>query len=220
MYTELIAANQISTTFSGRPYEYTDDEAMKIIVLMTDGEHFAEERVNDAYKSGLSTIYRSSGDGNYSIYHASRSGTSKYWVPHRTEWRATAWTSNSTAAVQQTWPQVWSNLRLSYVAWQMYARAFGTTNSTRSSQYTAAMTAFRTLTPTTTMDTQLQSACSLARTNGVTVYGIAFEAPSNGQTQIAACATTAAHYFNANGLQIQSAFRAIASNISQLRLTQ
>ena len=70
------------------------------------------------------------------------------------------------------------------------------------------------------MDSQLQSICSLAKTNGVIVYGIAFEAPTNGQAQIRACSTSTAHYFNAAGLQISTAFNAIASNISQLRLTQ
>jgi hypothetical protein len=54
----------------------------------------------------------------------------------------------------------------------------------------------------------------------VIVYGIAFEAPANGQTQIAACASGAANYFDANGIQISTAFAAIANNISQLRLTQ
>ena len=74
-----------------------------------------------------------------------------------------------------------------------------------------------------TMDTQLQQVCTLAKANGVVVYGIAFEAPANGQTQIRNCSTdgtTGSHYFNATGLQISTAFSAIASNISQLRLTQ
>ena len=73
------------------------------------------------------------------------------------------------------------------------------------------------------MDTQLQQVCTLAKANGVVVYGIAFEAPANGQTQIRNCSTdgtTGSHYFNATGLQISTAFSAIASNISQLRLTQ
>jgi homospermidine synthase len=71
-----------------------------------------------------------------------------------------------------------------------------------------------------TMNTQLQKACTQAKDKGVIVYGIAFEAPSGGQTQIKNCASSAAHYYNATGLQISSAFRSIANNISQLRLTQ
>ena len=82
------------------------------------------------------------------------------------------------------------------------------------------MTAFRTQTETGTMDTQLQTMCSAVKNQGVTIYGIAFEAPTNGQTQISSCASSPAHYFNATGIQIKTAFRAIASNISQLRLTQ
>ncbi|KAF0172676.1 MAG: hypothetical protein FD162_2266 [Rhodobacteraceae bacterium] len=116
---------------------------------------------------------------------------------------------------------MWAVTRQSWVAWQLYARALGTTSTTRNSIYTAQLGAFQdTSDSASAMDIQLQQSCAQAKANGVVVYGIAFEAPTNGQTQIRNCATSAAHYFNATGLQIQSAFRAIASNISQLRLTQ
>ena len=224
MYSQFISANQIPAIYEGRPYDYTDPEAMKVIVLMTDGEHFAEERVNTAYKSGVSPIWRSSGDSNYSIRFTSgrpsTAGTNEYWVPHLGTWRSTPWTNNSTAAVAQTWPQVWSGMRLSYVAWQFYARALGTTSSTRTSTYNSQMLLFRTQTSTGNMDTQLRTMCGFARTNGVTVYGIAVEAPAAGQTLISGCATSTAHYFNATSAQVRTAFRAIANNISQLRLTQ
>ena len=216
MYSQLITANAIPTSLSGRPYEYDDEEAMKVIVLMTDGENFAEERINAGYRTGNSIIYRSNNDNNYSIFHASKSGSSKYWVPHKGTWQAVPWTNstNNGTYTQQTWQQVWSNLRVSYVAWQLYARALGP------STYTTWLNTLRTQTPTTTMDDQLQAACNQAKDNDVIVYGIAFEASSNGQTQIKKCASSAGHYFNATGLQITSAFRAIANNISQLRLTQ
>ncbi|MDB5659473.1 MAG: hypothetical protein JWS10_2088 [Cypionkella sp.] len=225
MYTQLIASGKMSSDLSGRPFSFTDPEAMKVIVLMTDGEHFAEERVNAAYKSGLSPIYKSVNDGLYSIRFTtgrpSTAGTNQYWVPSQNAWQAGPWTNNkSTGATQQTWPQVWSQMRLSYVAWQLYARALGTNPTTRTTQYNAAMAAFRTQTDTDAMDAQLQNICGLAKGQGVIVYGIAFEAPANGQTQIRNCSTSAAHYFSASGLQIRTAFRAIASNISQLRLTQ
>jgi hypothetical protein len=70
------------------------------------------------------------------------------------------------------------------------------------------------------MDGQLQAACTAAKDDNVIIYGIAFEAPTNGQAQIRACSTSAAHYFVANGSEISTAFTAIANNISQLRLTQ
>jgi hypothetical protein len=70
------------------------------------------------------------------------------------------------------------------------------------------------------MNAQLQTSCAQAKDRKVIVYGIAFEAPSNGQAQISACASSPSHYYNAQGMEIQSAFRSIASNLTQLKLTQ
>ena len=203
---------------------------MKIVVLMTDGAHFAEERVNDEYKTGTSPIFKSPYDGNYSIRHdtgrPATAGTRRYWVPHRNEYRALPWTNTSDTGATtlannpMQWQTVWSEVRLQWVAWQLYGRALGTNSSQRGQQYTTWLANLRSQTATTTMDSQLQTICTKAKQNGITVYGIAFEAPAAGQTQIAACSTSNAHYFNAAGLQIRTAFRAIASNISQLRLTQ
>ena len=227
---------QIPTVFAGRPFEYTDPETMKIIVLMTDGEHFAEERLNDVYKAGrtglngTNKIFKSPYDGNYSIHFPTGrpgiAGTREYWVPHRSEWRALPWTnSTDTGATTlrdnpMTWQQLWSEVRVQWVVWQLYARAIGTNDSQRAAQNNTWLATIRQQTAVTTMNNQLQQMCELARNNGVTVYGIAFEAPTGGQAQISQCATSAAHYFNAAGLQIRTAFRAIASNISHLRLTQ
>ena len=223
IYNEYRAAGTMPSTLAGRPFAYTDNEALKIIVLMTDGEHFAEERVNTPYKSGPSPISRSADDGYYSIFFASKPVPNQHYVPHLDTWQAAPWTNatNTGTAVGQSWPEVWTKMRLSFVAWQFYGRALGGTDgAARSLAYGNAMDAFRSKTPTTTMDSQLQNICAQAKTNAVIVYGIAFEAPTNGQTQIRNCSTSPAHYYNASGLQIRTAFRSIASNISQLRLTQ
>ena len=57
-FLNLSNAGKIPTYFNNRPFEWTDPEAMKVIVLMTDGEHVAHTIVPDAYKAGLSPIYR------------------------------------------------------------------------------------------------------------------------------------------------------------------
>lgn len=221
MMSEFVSAGLVRTEFDGRPFEWDDRNSMKLIVLMTDGEHVSHTYVPDTYKSGASPIYRSTNDGNYSIYHASASGTNKYWVPHRSAWQATPWTNNSTPAVQQDWKDIWPVMRQSWIAWQLYARALGTSSSSRTNTYNTWMNNFAdSYVVPSSMDSQLQQICTQAKNNAVVVYGIAFEAPTGGQTQIRNCASSAAHYFNAQGLQIQSAFRAIANNISQLRLTQ
>jgi hypothetical protein len=239
MFNELIGAGQISSNFTGRPFDYTDPDKMKVIVLMTDGEHVAHNIVKDAFKTGTSPIWRSSGDGNFSIQHPtgrpSAAGANQFWVPHlcvstncqngtntAEAWSATAWNSGSGVA-QQSWQQVWSTVRVTWVAWQLYARALGTTSSSRTTQYNTAMgNMVGTFASATTMDTMLQQSCTLAKSEGVSVYGIAFEAPAGGQTQISNCASSpkSNYYFNASGLNISAVFQTIASNISQLRLTQ
>ncbi len=224
MYNTLINAGEIPGALSGRPFAWQDDDSMKVIVLMTDGEHVAHTRVNDIYKTGISPIWRSTADGNYSIRHtASRpvvAGANEFYVPHLDTWQAAAWNSGG-GATQMNWQDVWAQQRVSWVAYQLYGRALGTTAATRTSWYNTTMTAMQsTWASVAAMNSTLQQSCTLAKNNGVVVYGIAFEAPTNGQTQILGCASSSAHFFNANGLQIQSAFRAIASNISQLRLTQ
>ncbi len=211
LYTGFVSAGQTPSYFSNRPFEYSDREAMKIVVLMTDGEHFAEERVNAGFRAGDAPIWRNS-SGNYSVFQ-DRSGTSNdYYFPHNNSWSNSA----GSGAVRLTWPQVWANLRMTYVASQFYARPNGNTTTA----YNNAMNMMRTLTPVSSMNNQLQQVCGLARARDVIVYGIAFEAPDNGRTQIEQCASSPAHYFNAQGLEIRTAFRSIATNISQLKLTQ
>ena len=210
----MVADGSTPGYFNGRPFEYGDREGMKVVILMTDGEHFAEERLNDGYRTEASTIFRGS-DGYYSRYQDRSGTTADYWVPHRNEWRTAPW-PDASRATRLSWDQVWANLRVSWVAWQMYARPAGGS----STAYNNAMNMFRTKTAISDMNDQLQGVCNRAREENVIVYGIAFEAPQNGAYQIEKCASTPSHYFDATGLEIQSAFRSIASNISQLRLTQ
>lgn len=216
MYNELIGAGQMGANLSGRPFNYTDPESMKVIVLMTDGEHVAHNRVTNTYKTGPSPIYKSSG-GDYSVYQAAHAGN-KYWVPHLGTWSATPYNGG----VQQNWETIWTNLKVSYVAWQFYARALGSTNTARSTIYTNQMNDMvQTYDSVGGMNASLQQSCGQAKQNNMLVYGIAFEAPNNGKAQILQCATSAAHYFDAqNGAEIQTAFRTIASNLTQLKLTQ
>lgn len=234
--SHFVDIGQVPGVFDGRPFEFVDPEAMKIIVLMTDGEHFAEERLNNNFKAGLTgengthKIFKSPYDGNYSIHFPTGrpgiSGSREYWVPHRSEWRYLPWTNTSDTGASAlrdnpiTFEQLWSEVRVQWAVWQLYARALGTNDSQRSAQYNTWIATIRQQTNIATMNNQLQQMCALAKDNGVTVYGIAFEAPSGGQAQISQCASSPAHYFNAAGLQIRTAFRAIASNISHLRLTQ
>jgi Flp pilus assembly protein TadG len=288
MFDELIAAGHVAPGFAGRPYEYDRENTLKVIVLMTDGENFPEERVRRPFRDNvLSGIWRARDSSRYySIFHPSRvnrsgsgttlanniAGSRPFWVPHanngRGEWHARPWNGTTpsssltyveglnrrldvngdgsctsaddgrgalatgqqcyTNVSEQTWPDVWMQLRLSWVAWHLYVRAGllsdGRTTSVGSTGWTTQMNLMRTRTDeqgdTPTMDGQLAAMCRQARDRDVVVFGIAFEAPARGQEVIYDCASSPSHYFNAQGLQISTAFRAIASQINALRLVE
>ena len=224
VFNDFIAAGKIPASMPNRPFSYDDPKAMKIIVLMTDGEHVRHDRINDPYKTGAAPIFRSTGDGNYSVRHVAgrpaSAGTNEYYVPHLNAWLPAPWNSGAGVAPQD-WKDIWANLKLSYVAWQFYGRALGTDTTTRTNVYNATITAMKSVyAEVPTMDATLQQSCTATKAQGVIVYGIAFEAPVNGQQVIASCASSPAHYFAADGLAIQAAFRSIASNITMLKLTQ
>ena len=149
-------------------------------------------------------------------------------MPHRNsnagEWRATSWGgSTGTQGTQMTWQQVWQELNVSWTAWHMYARALGTTSTTRTNQYNTWFNNFRsqrgTSTSTPEMDEEVASICGLTKQQGVLIYGIAFSAPTRGVNTVRNCASSTGHFFHSTSTnQVNAAFQAIATNITQLRL--
>lgn len=107
MFNEFIGAGQIPSFYAGRPYDWRRDDTMKVIVLLSDGEHFAEERVNAGYRGAtVSDIWRAAGDQNFSRYEASRvdrtnattlANSRPFWVPHLSQWQARPWNGTSPA---------------------------------------------------------------------------------------------------------------------------
>lgn len=217
---------EMPDSLSGRPYDYGVEDTMKIIVLMTDGDNFELQSLNTPYQSGLSPIYKND-QGDYSIYHAAKSGEQKYFTAtgkDKGNWRKKPYRrdEDDPAPVQQTWPQIWEKFRVSYVAFQFYYYAFSS-NPAYSRENIVNM--FRKKETVATMDSQLQSVCTLAKDQSVMVYGIAFHATLAGQAQVSSCASSPAHYFLADGTdenaqaKLNHAFHMIATNITQLKLT-
>ena len=65
---------------------------------------------------------------------------------------------------------------------------------------------------------QFNQICTRAKEAGIVVFTIAFEAPLSAYEQMVACASSPAHAYNVDGLEIETAFASIAGQISQLRL--
>ena len=241
MFASLAGAGQIPVAFSDRPYAYDRDDALKVIVLMSDGDNFAEERVNDGFRTGTSPVWKAN-DGRYSIFHASQVTSTNstticnsrpYYVPHLGAWHSRPWNGTTpgsrdcyaenasvTKTTRQTWEQVWADVRVKWAALQFYARPAMVSGNNITTRYNNAVDMLRTLTAIPAMDSQLQAMCQMARGHGTTVFTISFEAPAAGQQQLSLCASSPSHYFNAKGLEIADAFRAIAAQINRLRLVE
>lgn len=234
----LIGAGKVPGVFAGRPADFTDRETMKIVVLMTDGAHFPEMRLKDAYRIATSNVYRSRGDGKLSIRFTTgrptRAGTNEWYVPHlcgqTNSWgQCTSWGKwqsavyNSGAGTDRlTWNKVWEYATVNWVAMHMYARALSPTPDTWSDvslRYENQMNVFRTTTTASEMDSRLEDVCDTAKGRGVIVFEIALEAQDPGKAVIRNCASSSAHYFEETDATLLSAFRAISSQISHLRLS-
>jgi Flp pilus assembly protein TadG len=256
MFEDLVASGDIADPeHAVRPFDYSDEDALKYIVLMTDGIHVAHNTVNPNFKTGLSPIYFSSGDGNYSIQHAvadlpPAAAGKRFWVPHLVPattsnmangWQTAAWDSGA-GVKQLTWPEVWTKLRVSYVGWQMYARALGRANGTvTAAQDRAAKYEYwygdtnakggllkSRWADAMAMDSSLQQTCDLVKAinfgdsekHTVQIFGIAFQAPAAAGEQIKKCASDQSYFKADDDVDIKKAFSVIASQITYLRLTQ
>jgi hypothetical protein len=63
--------------------------------------------------------------------------------------------------------------------------------------------------------------CDAMKAKGIVVYTIGFEAPSDAKDTLRACASSRTKFYDAsNGDQLRAAFRDIASEINNLRLSQ
>lgn len=239
--SELVSENVVIAPFAGRPLDYNDPEVLKVMVLMTDGEHWPNEFVNDGFRSGPSTVYRNTSDDRYSIYHAGVSGSNKYWVPHTGSWSAVPWGGNITqsctgngrnrvcsdvysngSAIRLDWQNVWSELRVQWAAQHLYRRALGGNLSSWVDMLRTREGTLQSPSPheVSTMNNRLLNLCTQVKNQGVVIYTVAFEAPSMGQTLLRNCASSPNHAFDVDGLEIASAFSSIATSIRKLRLTQ
>jgi Flp pilus assembly protein TadG len=209
----LVQNGKVDSAFNDRPLDPATADVLKVLVVMTDGENTTEYKINDPYNSGNSNIYQNKSNNRISVYF-DRSGTSNdWWWPRTNSWSSSRDGGGSDSNYNRlTWPEVWKDYSVTYVAYHFYALALNENYNNWRSTFMSWVSS--------TKASRLQQICSAAKANNIVVYGIGFEAPTNGQNQLRACASTESHYFDASGLEISTAFRAIANNISQLRLTQ
>lgn len=204
-------ANLINEYLRDRPADYSDQETLKVVVLMTDGENTSQIDLKPEFKTGLSNVWWHEGDNRYSVYTPSYND---YWYPHAPN-----------NFHNQPYGGFNNSRRLSHVelfsrfAKNRIAEYFFRTPDP-GNQYNTYRNAVTTIVNGSEADRRTRALCDEARDAGIVVFAIGFEAPSRGQTLMRDCATTPSHYFDVSGVEISEAFSAIARTINQLRLTQ
>ena len=68
-------------------------------------------------------------------------------------------------------------------------------------------------------DSLLNNICDAAKKNGIIVWTIGFEVSDRSAGVMEKCASSASHFYRVEGIQISEAFKSIARQLQQLRLT-
>jgi Flp pilus assembly protein TadG len=237
--TSLVASGTIPADFEGRPFDYDEENVMKVLVLMTDGENTEQPVINTNRTTQLSGIWRwqnASNPADVRWSFDSREGTNtdldgdgtrneRYFHPFNSG--SSRWsnsiiggTTGSNPAVQQTYQQLWSQMHVNKWAYDFYYRQ----RNQSSAYYNAVATVYTELTnfePARTKDNMLDQVCDAAKAQDVIIFTIGFEVTDRSADVMQQCASSENHFFRAAGqTEIEEAFRSIASTINRLRLTQ
>jgi len=194
-----------------RPAEYDDDQTLKVVVLMTDGENTNQYDLKPEFKSGMSDIWKYTTSGGTVRYSAYVPYWDEWYSPHNGDWDDEPYGGDD--AEQMSYTELFATFSLRYIASNFYS---GISNS----QYNKYRYASEQISWTTKANERTLNLCSSARAQGIVIFAIGFEAPVGGQNLMRACASSDSHYFDVDGVEISEAFSAIARTINQLRLTQ
>lgn len=233
----LISAGTVNSSFTDRPFTFDDEEAIKVMVLMTDGQNTTEYRVDDTLR-GMSNIYR---EDNGEIWvHATEhrwdgdDGDSNHyerWFNSKRErwgwgnfWRFTwhfgdSWNLGYDDIPREftrlSWSEVFDFTSLYYNAWYyQYARQWNANDFWSHRDW-----AYENI-DGWEKDNRMRAICTAAQDQGIIIYAVGFEVSDHAATVMSDCASSPSHFFRVAGEDLTNAFTAIARNITDLRLTK
>lgn len=202
---------KVSTDLRGRPFDYRSKDALKVVVLMTDGENTRTFSVRDGFRTGPSNLVR----GRDNVLYLHRPGNAQGADFFRSRSR----TGRTLAQIgggftRLTYQELWQQMSV-----RGFADNFAAFGGNDTGFYARAVEVVdnRQGGP---KDANLTAVCNAAKQQGTVIFAIGFEAPAAGRSVLKSCATGDAYYYDAVGTSISDAFAGIASAINALRLTQ
>lgn len=228
---QMMADGHIGSAATQRPADFTDTEAMKVIVLMTDGENTTQYDLKPEFKTGMSDVWvddRGNGnpdDDRFSVLVDDNYGSNNdeyYWVRYD-EWSWNYRYRNSpdggSDARRMSNAELYARFGVKAVARKFWERPKWDGHIS-SNTYSDIYYGYQSTVGANSADDRLSDVCAAARDQGIVVFAIAFEAPQRGQDALRDCASSPSHYFAVDGIEITETFHAIARQINNLRLIQ
>lgn len=210
----LVNDGEINDIFAGRPYSYGEESILKVIVAMTDGDNTTSVELKPEYASGTTNVwYYDAGhnDHRYWVYNASEGKYKRLYYDDDANLKSSEWVSSPDSnASRLSMPELWKQAtqlfvlylqyyaNLDYVPWQNSEIRVGPAPK----------------------DARMSSICAAAKANNILIYTIGFEVTDENALKLQNCATTAAHFFRVDGVNIADAFSEIAAQLNSLRLTR
>lgn len=207
------ASNAKVRDIAGRPFDYGNREALKVLVLMTDGENTNSYALKPPYREGPSSFYkgvtkdsRNRDVINYYYYRPEQSGDKDYWRLSDSKWYRPSEVGTLT---QYNYQELWQMYSVQWFNTNVWSKADSSKHSLSKARDHVSYGG---------KDDRLLSLCQEAKRQDVVIFTIGFDAPTAGQTMMKQCATDDSYYYPANGQNIASVFASIANAITQLRL--
>ncbi len=246
----LITAAEVDAGFAGVPVAYTENETLKVIIMMGDGANTYEYRLGSSYSGANSDLFEvvfeeETFDYAYHKFRTWKTSTdpskcsNSRWVCVYTYETATKFylhrssdnryvdTENTSSSMSQT---DFNNLPTTLIGWQSTTQlSWGVAWGMMSTEFYDDVVGgsgssddylYDTGRGGSEEDVVMAAACSAAANAGIVVYTIGFETSASTSEKLEDCASTPSHYYDAEGIEISSVFAAIAASIQKLKLTQ
>ena len=239
----MITKGWASSDLSGRPFDYddgnrnVDETAMKVMVLMTDGQNTRSYSTKPAYRTGASGFVSTRSATAFpatSVYPAnSRSDERSDWnalyyydesqpKPYYSM-RYDKWLSGSEiwgTKYPISWETIWAkNYSLQGFIEHFYERAKSEISAANTNAKLYADMAIQS--EFSGKDTALEAICTAAKddSRNIVIFTVAVDAPEEGKAILRRCATAETYAYEVSALDLTNAFASIASAINSLRLT-
>lgn len=226
--TSLILDGDITSKFSGRPYAYTEENVLKVIVVMSDGQNTYQYTLDDEVSGGyvdpadnLSNVWkytntytrwgRTYTETRYAIYNPNRWGN-KYFYTDRNSTRGNWYSSPPANGDRLSYVKLYDHATVRYVANYMMYPAGYNYNEWRYNKYSTV--------DADEKDDRMDDICTAAKNKDVLIFAIGFEVSDSNATKLSNCATSAGHFFRVEGVEISEAFSSIAAQLHRLRLAK